>query len=110
MAPVTGLVGAAVTHRRDMVSLMVRLRAGSAWERFVIPAFVAFFAQLYPFSRVNGPGGTAAAAGGCMVVRRSALEAAGGLEQIRDRGSTTSHPAGCSSPVAVSGWESAARR
>lgn len=80
----TELVGAAVTHRLDLVSLMVRLRAESVWERFVIPAFVYFFAQLYPFSRVNGPGGTAAAAGGCMLVRRSALETAGGLEQIRD--------------------------
>jgi hopene-associated glycosyltransferase HpnB len=45
---------------------------------------VYFFAQLYPFARVNGPGSTAAAAGGCMLVRRSALAAAGGLGEIRD--------------------------
>jgi hopene-associated glycosyltransferase HpnB len=46
---------------------------------------VYFFAQLYPFSWVNRPGArTAAAAGGCMLVRRDALEAAGGLERIAD--------------------------
>jgi hopene-associated glycosyltransferase HpnB len=45
---------------------------------------VYFFAQLYPFRRVNRPGArTAAAAGGCMLVRRGALEAAGGLGAIR---------------------------
>ncbi len=77
------LVAAAVTHRLVLVSQMVRLRAESVWERLAIPAFVYFFAQLYPFSRVNGPGRTAAAAGGCMLARRSALEAAGGLREIR---------------------------
>jgi hopene-associated glycosyltransferase HpnB len=44
---------------------------------------VYFFAQLYPFRRVNGRGRTAAAAGGCMLVRRDTLEAAGGLAGIR---------------------------
>ena len=40
-------------------------------------------AQLYPFRRVNGPGShTAAAAGGCMLVRRGALEKSGGLAPI----------------------------
>ncbi len=79
------LVGAALGHRLDLVSQMVLLRAESWWERVVVPAFVYFFAQLYPFARVNRPGGrTAAAAGGCMLVRRDALDAAGGLERIRD--------------------------
>jgi hopene-associated glycosyltransferase HpnB len=50
----------------------------------VVPAFIYFFAQLYPFRRVNVPGSrTAAAAGGCMLIRRSALEKAGGLAPIR---------------------------
>src|SRR5258708_21148163 len=63
---------------------MALLRADTRWERLLVPAFVYFFAQLYPFRRVNRPGArTAAAAGGCMLVRRSALEAAGGLERIR---------------------------
>jgi hopene-associated glycosyltransferase HpnB len=62
---------------------MALLRARTGWERAIVPAFVYFFAQLYPFRRVNRPGGrTAAAAGGCMLVRREALAAAGGLAQI----------------------------
>jgi len=62
---------------------MVLLRAQTAWERVIVPAFVYFFAQLYPFRTVNDPRRrTAAAAGGCMLVRRSALDAAGGLAPI----------------------------
>jgi hypothetical protein len=49
-----------------------------------VPAFVYFFAQLYPFRRVNRPGAhTAAAAGGCMLVRRRELLAADGPDGIR---------------------------
>lgn len=81
---VTALVRAATANRLDLTSQMVRLRAESFWERMIIPAFVYFFAQLYPFARVNRAGRTAAAAGGCMLVRRSALIAAGGLAEIRD--------------------------
>jgi hopene-associated glycosyltransferase HpnB len=80
----TALVRAATANRLDLASQMVRLRAESFWERLIVPAFVYFFAQLYPFSRVNGTGRTAAAAGGCMLVRRTALAAAGGLAEIRD--------------------------
>jgi hopene-associated glycosyltransferase HpnB len=82
---VAGLARAAVTNDRALVSQMALLRADSGWEKWIVPAFVYFFAQLYPFRRVGRPGArTAAAAGGCMLVRRSALAAAGGLEQIRD--------------------------
>lgn len=78
------LVRAAEVDDRGMVSQMALLRADTRWERLLVPAFVYFFAQLYPFRRVNRPGArTAAAAGGCMLVRRSALEAAGGLQAIR---------------------------
>ena len=70
----------------DLVSLMVRLRCASGWERLLIPAFVFFFQKLYPFPWVADPRRrTAAAAGGCMLVRRSALAAAGGLAVIADR-------------------------
>jgi len=79
------LVAAAEGDDRDLVSQMALLRAATGWERIVVPAFVYFFAQLYPFRRVNGPGSrTAAAAGGCMLVRRAALEKSGGLAPIRD--------------------------
>jgi hopene-associated glycosyltransferase HpnB len=79
------LVAAAEGDDRDLVSQMALLRAVSRWERVVVPAFVYFFAQLYPFRRVNAPGSrTAAAAGGCMLVRRDALDRSGGLAPIRD--------------------------
>ncbi len=81
---VAGLVRAAADGRRGLVSQMALLRADTGWERVLVPAFVYFFAQLYPFRRVNGAGRTAAAAGGCMLVRRDVLTAAGGLAEIRD--------------------------
>jgi len=78
------LVAAAEGDDRDLVSQMALLRTATGWERVVVPAFVYFFAQLYPFRRVNMPGSrTAAAAGGCMLVRRGALDKAGGLAPIR---------------------------
>jgi hopene-associated glycosyltransferase HpnB len=80
---VTALVRAASAHRLDLTSQMVRLRAQDGWERLIVPAFVYFFAQLYPFAWVNKPGRTAAAAGGCMLVRRAALADTGGLAEIR---------------------------
>jgi hopene-associated glycosyltransferase HpnB len=65
-------------------SLMVKLRCKSFAERVFVPAFVFFFQMLYPFAWVNDPRrATAAAAGGCMLVRREALAAAGGLASIR---------------------------
>ena len=81
---VEDLVRAAVTDDRALVSQMALLRADTGWEKWIVPAFVYFFAQLYPFRRVGQPRArTAAAAGGCMLVRREVLAAAGGLERIR---------------------------
>ena len=78
------LVESAEGDDRALVSQMARLRAETRWERVIVPAFVYFFAQLYPFRKVNDPkSGTAAAAGGCMLVRRSALEQAGGLVPVK---------------------------
>ena len=78
------LVAKAEAERLDLVSLMALLRCESGWERLLIPAFVFFFQKLYPFAWVNDPRRRlAAAAGGCMLVRRRALEAAGGLGAIR---------------------------
>jgi hopene-associated glycosyltransferase HpnB len=78
------LVAAAESHGLDLVSQMARLRTETRWERLIVPAFVYFFAQLYPFRRSNRPGArTAAAAGGCTLVRREALQRAGGVAAIR---------------------------
>ncbi|MGW0392726.1 glycosyltransferase [Streptomyces sp. NPDC003042] len=78
------LVSAATSARLDLVSLMARLRVASPWERLVVPAFVYFFAQLYPFRRINRPTGrTAAAAGGCVLLRTEAAVRAGVPDSIR---------------------------
>ncbi|SER69414.1 glycosyltransferase [Streptomyces qinglanensis] len=79
------LVRAALGGQLDLVSQMARLRVRTGWERLIVPAFVYFFAQLYPFRRVNRPGGrTAAAAGGCALLRTAAAVSAGVPDSIRD--------------------------
>jgi len=78
------LVARAEQHGLVLNSLMVKLRCKSFAERMFVPAFIFFFQMLYPFAFVNDPRrATAAAAGGCMLVRREALQAAGGLAAIR---------------------------
>ncbi|SCD75758.1 hopene-associated glycosyltransferase HpnB [Streptomyces sp. SolWspMP-5a-2] len=78
------LVAAAGTGGFDMVSQMARLRVESRWERLVVPAFVYFFAQLYPFRRIGRAGtATAAAAGGCVLLRAEAAERARVPDAIR---------------------------
>ncbi len=67
-----------------LTSLMAKLRCESLAERVFIPAFIFFFQMLYPFSWANDPRrATAAAAGGCMLVRGDALVRAGGMAAIR---------------------------
>ncbi|MEH2224382.1 MAG: glycosyltransferase [Nostoc sp.] len=78
------LVAKAVQEDLDMVSVMVRLRCESFWEKLLIPAFVFFFQKLYPFRWVNNPNNpTAAAAGGSILISREALERIGGIQVIR---------------------------
>ncbi|MEU8932350.1 glycosyltransferase [Streptomyces sp. NPDC048409] len=78
------LVAAARTGGFDLVSQMARLRVESLWERLVVPAFVYFFAQLYPFRRIGRKGSrTAAAAGGCVLLRADAAERARVPDAIR---------------------------
>ncbi|MFE2277548.1 glycosyltransferase [Streptomyces sp. NPDC059454] len=78
------LVAAARTGGFDIVSQMARLRVESPWERLVVPAFVYFFAQLYPFRRIGRAGTrTAAAAGGCVLLRAAAAERARIPDAIR---------------------------
>jgi len=69
----------------DMVSEMVRLNSVSLAEHALVPAFVYFFQMLYPFARVNDPrSAVAAAAGGTVLIRRTALERIGGIAAIRN--------------------------
>jgi len=68
----------------DLASLMVKLRSESFAERFMIPAFVFFFEMLYPFAWIRDPAKrTAGAAGGCVLIRRDALQRIGGIQAIR---------------------------
>lgn len=79
------LVSLAEARVLDLASVMVLLRADGLWERLLMPAFVYFFAKLYPFRWAADPRRTTAgAAGGCMLVRWSALQRAGGLDAIAD--------------------------
>ena len=78
------LVSQSLSEGLVLSSLMAKLRCESPAERALIPAFIFFFQMLYPFSWVSDRRRmTAAAAGGCMLVRREALRAAGGVEAIR---------------------------
>jgi len=78
------LVSRAEQENRVLVSLMAKLSCTNWAERFLIPAFVFFFQMLYPFAWVAKPERrTAAGAGGCMLIRRAALESAGGIASVK---------------------------
>lgn len=80
----TRLAMRALHQRTVLTSLMAKLRCETFAERALIPAFIFFFQMLYPFAWVNRTDrGTAAAAGGCMLVHRATLARAGGIEAIR---------------------------
>jgi len=67
-----------------LTSLMARLSCVTGPEKLMIPAFVYFFAMVYPFGQVNDPRSrVAGAAGGCMLAKADALQAAGGIDAIR---------------------------
>ncbi len=68
-----------------MVSVLAAPCFESRWARLLMPAFVFFFRLLYPFALANrARARTAAAAGGCVLLRTEALRAAGGFGAIRD--------------------------
>jgi hopene-associated glycosyltransferase HpnB len=78
------LVSRAENGPTVLTSVMAKLRCESFAERCFMPAFIFFFQMLYPFSWVNRrEHATAAAAGGCMLVRADALSASGGMAAIR---------------------------
>jgi len=82
----TQLVARAAAEQRDLVSQMVLLRAETAPERALIPAFVFFFFMLYPPSWAADPQQRlAAAAGGCVLIRPEILRRIGGIAAIRHR-------------------------
>ena len=79
------LVARAEEEGLDLLSVMAKLHVSTFWDRLLIPAFVFFFGKLYPFRWVNDhEKSTAAAAGGCVLVRRERLVEGGGFESMRD--------------------------
>lgn len=79
-----GLVARAEAGNLDLVSYMVKLQCRTLAERSLIPAFVFFFFKLYPPDWIaRRDRKTAGAAGGCLLIRRSALERIGGVVTIR---------------------------
>jgi hopene-associated glycosyltransferase HpnB len=81
---VAGLVARAETGNLDLVSYMVKLHCRTLAERALIPAFVFFFLKLYPPAWIASRNRkTAGAAGGCMLLRPSALARIGGISAIR---------------------------
>jgi hopene-associated glycosyltransferase HpnB len=78
------LVAVAEDGGYDLTSVMVKLACRTHAERLLVPAFVFFFFLLYPPRWItDGRRRTAGAAGGCMLVRPAALQAAGGMAAIR---------------------------
>jgi len=80
----TTLVAKAQADNLDMVSEMVALNCESSAERSLVPAFVYFFAMLYPFRKVADEySKVAGAAGGTILLRRNKLIEIGGIESLR---------------------------
>lgn len=68
----------------DFLSLMAELRMSSLWERLLMPAYVYFFKLLYPFGLANShKSRVAAAAGGCVLLRREVLQKLGGFSVLK---------------------------
>jgi hopene-associated glycosyltransferase HpnB len=78
------LVSHAEQQNADLVSLMVLLHAKSFPERLLMPPFLYYFLMLYPPKwTADIKAKTAGAAGGCILLRRTALERIGGFAAIR---------------------------
>ena len=78
------LVSRADSAKLDLTSLMVLLQTKTFPERLLIPPFLYFFLMLYPPRWIaNCNAKTSGAAGGCILLRQTALQRIGGLAAIR---------------------------
>ena len=68
-----------------LVSVMAQLSMRTYWEKLLLPAFIYYFKQLYPFALSNNPRVkfVAAAAGGCIMMESATLKAIGGFAGIK---------------------------
>lgn len=84
-----GMLAALLRQHREsgaaLTSVMASLRMRTGWERLLLPAFIYFFRLLYPFALANDPARRrlSAAAGGCLLLERRALEELGGFAALR---------------------------
>lgn len=82
---VAWLVAKATSGGYGLTSFMAKLRCESLAERMHVPAFIYFFQMLFPFTWVMQTNrATAAAAGGCVLLKAGALRDAGGIDSIRN--------------------------
>ncbi|HET7108097.1 MAG TPA: glycosyltransferase [Candidatus Acidoferrum sp.] len=78
------VVQRAERDKLDLVSLMAFSPVNSFPERVLMPPFLYFFLKLYPPNWIaNRQSKTAGAAGGCILLKRTALERIGGLQAVR---------------------------
>ena len=85
-----GIISEAVNflHQRKllMVSLMAKLNCSTSWEKLLIPAYIYFFQKIYPFSKVNDPNNSlAAAAGGFILCKSEVFSKVNLYERIKDK-------------------------
>ena len=65
---------------------MAKLNCSSNWEKILIPAFIYFFQKIYPFSKVNDPNNSlAAAAGGFILCKSEVFSEQNLYDQIKDK-------------------------
>ncbi|MCX8505346.1 MAG: hypothetical protein ORN98_01865 [Alphaproteobacteria bacterium] len=73
------LVTIASSEPRDLVSILPAQNCRTTFESLAVPAYGYFFRLLYPFAWVADAEHDLAAAGRCVLVRRSSIDALGGL-------------------------------
>ena len=68
-----------------LVSVMAQLSMRTYWEKLLLPAFIYYFKQLYPFALSNNPRVkfVAAAAGGCIMIKSDTLKVIDGFAGIK---------------------------
>jgi chlorobactene glucosyltransferase len=72
-------------EKADALTLIPQLESYSFWERIVIPSWAWVLLMVFLLYRVNNPRSPRALGfGGFFLVRRSALERAGGYEALKD--------------------------
>ena len=81
---VAALLGKVQREGLAFASLVPQPRFEGFWEKLLMPAFVYFFALLYPFRLSNAPASRiTAASGGCVLAERRVLDAIGGFGALK---------------------------